>query len=127
MNVMPKVLITLMLIYCAASLVHFVHNAEFLADYPNMPAWLSRAGVYAAWLGLTVVGGIGYVLVHRGHRLAGLGLVAVYALLGLDSLGHYALAPMSAHSAAMNLTILMEVISAAVLLAASVGFMAKRR
>jgi hypothetical protein len=41
------------LAYAAASLVHFVHNAEFLADYPSMPAWLSRATVYGAWLGLS--------------------------------------------------------------------------
>jgi hypothetical protein len=32
-------------VFLACSLVHFVHNAEFLADYPNMPAWLKRAGV----------------------------------------------------------------------------------
>jgi hypothetical protein len=26
----------------AASLLHHVHNAEFLQDYPNLPASLSR-------------------------------------------------------------------------------------
>jgi len=29
--------------YAAASLFHHVHNAEFLDQYPNMPAWLSPA------------------------------------------------------------------------------------
>jgi hypothetical protein len=36
--------------------------------------------------------------------------------MGLDSLGHYALAPFAAHSIGMNATILGEVASAAVLL-----------
>jgi hypothetical protein len=105
----------LLLAYGAASLLHFVHNAEFLADYPNMPAWLSRAGVYVAWAGLTLVGVLGWFLVSRGYRLAGLFVVAVYAALGLDSLGHYTLAPMSAHTVAMNSTILLEVTAAALL------------
>src|SRR5450631_4128699 len=67
----------------AGSLVHFVHNAEFLAEYPNMPAWLSRTDVYIAWLGITAIGVAGYVLAGHGYRLAGLLLVAVYATLGL--------------------------------------------
>ena len=43
-------LLALVLVHAVASLVHFAHNATFLADYPNMPAWLSPAGVYAVWL-----------------------------------------------------------------------------
>jgi hypothetical protein len=121
----PRVLIALMLVYAIATLVHFAHNAEFLADYPNMPDSFSRTKVYVAWLGLTVIGGLGYVLVSRGRRFTGLALVAVYALLGLDSLGHYALAPMSAHTAMMNATILVEVALAGLLLIASTGFMLK--
>jgi hypothetical protein len=49
---MPKALLILMLVYGAASLLHFAHNAEFLADYPNMPGWLTRAQVYGVWLGV---------------------------------------------------------------------------
>jgi hypothetical protein len=64
--------------------------------------------------------------VSRGYRLAGLFFVAVYAALGLDSLGHYALAPMSAHTVAMNLTILLEVTTAALLFIESVRLMARQ-
>ena len=39
-------LAVLLLLYLAASLLHFVHNAEFLSDYPNLPAWLTRSQVY---------------------------------------------------------------------------------
>ena len=123
---MPKLLFILMLVYGTATLIHFAHNAEFLADYPNMPAWLSRTQVYLAWLGLTAIGGLGYVLLRYGYRLAGLFLVALYAFLGLDSLGHYALAPMSAHTATMNVTILLDVTAAALLLITSLGLVAQQ-
>jgi hypothetical protein len=111
----PRAIPVLLLIYGAATLLHFIHNAEFLGDYPNMPAWLSRAEVYFAWLGLTAVGVLGWLLLSRGYQRTGFLFVAAYAALGMDSLGHYALAPMSTHTATMNVTILLEVTTAALL------------
>lgn len=111
-------LLLLMLAYCTASLLHFVHNAVFLHDYPNLPGWLSPARVYAAWCGVTAVGLVGYWLHRAGYRLAGLMTIAVYAVLGFVGLDHYALAPVSAHSFAMNLTIGVEALAASVLLIA---------
>lgn len=105
-------------VYAAASLIHFIHNAEFLRDYPGLPDSWTRGGVYLAWLGMTAVGGIGMWLVHRGRAVAGLMLLATYAALGLDSLGHYVVAPLSAHSAVMNTTILLEVGAAGLVLLA---------
>ena len=46
----------------------------------------------------------------------GLAMLVGYAALGRDSLGHYVLAPVSAHSLAMNSTILAEVTAAALML-----------
>lgn len=60
----------LLLAYAAASLFHHLHNAQLLADYPNLPAWISRAKVYAAWLAGTAVGLAGYGLARRGYWLA---------------------------------------------------------
>ena len=117
------VLLAFVLAYGAASLLHHVHNAEFLNEYPNMPVWLSRAWVYAAWGSVTATGVAGFALVHRGYRFAGLSLLAVYAALGLDGLAHYAVAPVSAHTRAMNITICLEVATALLLLAAVVAFM----
>jgi hypothetical protein len=111
-----RTLALMLLIYGAASLVHFVHNAEFIADYPNLPRSWSRAGVYVAWAAITGVGLVGWLLVWRGYSMAGLALLAIYAALGLDSLGHYVLAPLSAHTFAMNATILLEVTAAALVL-----------
>ena len=89
---MDRILIAL-IAYAAACLVHHAHNAHFLDAYPNMPAWLSPAGVYLAWLLATAVGAAGYALVRSGYRALGItGLVA----------------PLSAHSLAMNATIWLE-------------------
>lgn len=109
-------LFLLLALYAVASLVHFVHNAEFLGDYPGLPASWSRGGVYLAWIGMTALGGVGALLVYRGRESIGLMLLAVYAALGLDSLGHYVVAPLSAHSSMMNTTILLEVGAAALVL-----------
>jgi hypothetical protein len=122
----PKTLLLLLLLYGAASLVHFAHNAEFLASYPNLPASWSRADVYLAWMMLTTIGVVGWLLVARGYRLPGLLILAVYATLGIDSLGHYVLAPLSAHTVTMNGTILLEVTTAALVLIEVVRQMAAR-
>ncbi len=106
----------LLLLYLAASLLHFAHNAEYLADYPNLPAWLSQSDVYLVWLGQAAVGIGGYMLYRTGWRLAGLLLIGVYAILGFDGLLHYTRAPLAAHTAAMNFTIWFEVAAAALLL-----------
>lgn len=119
-------LLILLVTYCAASLLHYVHNAVFLDEYPNMPAWLSPARVYAAWLGVTVVGLVGYFLVRRGYRVAGLAVIAVYAALGLDGLGHYSLAPLSAHTFTMNLTIWLEAVTALLVLVAVARMVVQR-
>lgn len=102
--------------YAAASFLHHAHNAEFLDQYPNMPAWISPLAVYAAWLGATVIGFAGYLLLRHGHRVAGLVLLSGYGCYGLDSLAHYALAPLSAHTLAMNVSIWLEAATAAGLL-----------
>jgi hypothetical protein len=108
-------LLALVLVHAVASLMHFVHNATFLADYPNMPGWLSPAGVYAVWLGQAAIGAAGVLLFFRGRSI-GLALIALYAVLGFGGLDHYALAPISAHTAAMNATIWLEMATGMILL-----------
>jgi hypothetical protein len=115
-SVTHRSLIALVVVHAAASLFHFVHNAMFLSDYPNMPAWISPIGIYGAWLVEAAIGALGVLLWSRG-RSAGLALIATYALLGLGGLDHYVLAPVSAHTLAMNATIWLETATALVLLA----------
>jgi hypothetical protein len=95
-------------IYFLASLVHFSHNAEYIALYPNMPAWLDREDVYLAWLAISAVGVAGVLMGALGWRVAAGLALAVYGALGLDGLAHYTLALCSEHTFVMNLTIWCE-------------------
>jgi hypothetical protein len=112
-----KLLVALMLLHAGASLLHFTHNAQFVADYPNLPPTLSAARIYGTWLVIAAIGAAGYLLLRLGHQFWGLSVVAIYAALGFDGLLHYRLAPMGEHTWGMNLSIWFEVITAAVLFA----------
>jgi len=113
---LPKLFLALAVAYFVTSLGHFSHNAEFICEYPNLPAWLTRAKVYAAWAAITSIGAIGFLLIRQKLVAAGLLLVAAYAAMGFDGLGHYAVAPMELHTFMSNFTILSEVAAAALLL-----------
>jgi len=106
----------LVLLYVVASLLHFMHNAEYLAQYPNLPASWSRADVYAAWCCITTLGLAGYTLYRCGYRRSGLVVLGFYAGLGFDGLLHYTRAPLGHHTAVMNVTIWTEAAAAALLL-----------
>jgi hypothetical protein len=119
----PNFLLVLLAVYCAASLMHFAHNAEFVSDYPNLPAWLTRSKVYLAWFAVTAIGAAGVVLMALRLRMLGLVLIAGYAALGFAGLDHYWVAPISAHSLAMNATIGFEVVAAAILLVVTLALL----
>ena len=110
------ILRSLLLLYLAASLLHFVHNAEYAQDYPNLPEWITRYSVYLTWLGITAIGVAGYLFYQFRWVLIGLCCLCVYAAAGLDGLLHYTLAPISEHSHTMNFTIWFEVVVAGILL-----------
>lgn len=116
----------LALLYTGATTVHFIHNAELLSEYPNLPASLTRLGVYYAFMGVLAVGAAGLTMYRFGWQRAGLLVIGVYAALGFDGLLHYTRAPFTDHSVGMNSTILFEVAAAAALLSAVVVTMAKR-
>jgi hypothetical protein len=104
-------------LYAAATLLHFAHNAEYLTQYPHLPSSWSRADVYGAWCGLMAVGALGWGLYRYGRRISGLAVLGAYAMLGFGGLLHYTRAPMAHHSAMMNVTIWVEAVAAALLLA----------
>jgi hypothetical protein len=116
---LPTHLWVLAALYCAASLAHFTHNAEFIAFYPNLPKGLTREHVYLVWLAITSLGAGGLLLARRGLRGLGLLLIAAYGALGLDGLAHYTLALCSEHSVAANLTIGAEAASGVALMLAA--------
>jgi|SRR5271168_4116910 len=106
----------LLMLYAAASLLHFVHNAEYLAQYPNLPSSWSRADIYIAWCCITTLGVVGYLLYLYGSRAVGLTFLALYAVLGFGGFLHYTRAPVTHHSSMMNVTIWTEGLGAALLL-----------
>jgi len=116
----------LLCLYFGASVLHFVHNAEYLTDYPNLPVWISRASIYFTWCVIFAIGLCGYLLFRRSHILVGLTLLAIYTALGFDGLLHYGRASMSAHTLGMNLTIWAEVVTAALALGAVLRIAASR-
>jgi hypothetical protein len=102
-------------IYGLASFVHFAHNAAFAADYPNLPGWITPSIVIATWLSISCIALLAWLALRAGARGLGLCLLAVYAMFGFDAFAHYGLAPLDAHSFAMNATICFEGASACAL------------
>lgn len=116
---LPRHLQYLLLVFFAANLTHFVHNAEYIAHYPGLPSWLTREQVYLAWVAGASVGLSGLLVYRTKFKVLGLALVAAYGALGIDGLAHYTLALCSDHTLATNLTIWFEVLTGLALLLAS--------
>jgi len=123
----PKPVWVLIGLYFLASLAHFAHNAEFIAFYPSMPLWLTREKVYLAWLAVTSVGIAAVVLGRLGLPVLATVLLGAYGALGLDGLGHYALALCSEHTFATNLTIWSEATAGLTLLFVSSVLAVRRK
>lgn len=108
----PRAVVVTLIIYAMATTAHFVHNAVFLDDYPNLPAWFTPAGVIGVLLLIHLVGVLGVVAAYFSKRVLGLVLLGTYAVIGFDGLAHYSVASFRTHTLSMNLTILIEVIAA---------------
>ena len=124
-TLLPRHLWALLAVYFVASLAQFAHNAEFIAFYPNMPAWITRETVYLAWLAVCSLGVAGLIMCRLGWPAIGALLLAAYGAMGLDGLLHYTLALCSEHTLAPNLTIWFEVIAGSLLAAAGARLMVK--
>ena len=123
---LPRHIWFLLAVYFVASSAHFIHNAAYIAYYPNMPSWITSDRVYVAWSVVTAVG-IGGLVASRQrlHAVAAV-LIAVYGALGLDGLAHYTLALCSEHTFMTNVTIWSEAISGLCLLLASALLVTKQ-
>jgi hypothetical protein len=122
-----NLLLACLLAYMAASFLHHFHNAQFIDEYPNMPTGLPPALAYVVWSAVTMVGLAGYYGVRHGRELLGFAVLALYAAYGLLVLGHYKLAPMSAHTLGANVTIWLELVTAALLLGTVAVFLVRGR
>jgi hypothetical protein len=73
-----NLLAALLLVYLAASFLHFAHNAEFLSAYPDLPAWLARSDIYLTWAGLAAIGVGGFALYVWTRHSCGMFLLGLY-------------------------------------------------
>lgn len=119
---LPRPLWALLAVYTAASLLHFVHNAEFIAIYPNLPRWITRETVYLSWLAVCLPGLAGALLWRLRWRRGGALLWAVFGALGLAGLLHYTLALCGEHTLVTNLTIWFESCAGALLALAALRY-----
>ncbi len=122
----PKLLSLLALTYFLASLAHFSHNAQYIAFYPGMPAWLTPGKVWLFWFAVCGVGLLAWVLTRLGLRALGLVTLGVYGALGLDGLLHYRLGLCSEHTLLANLTIWAEATTGLMLLLVSAVLLARQ-
>lgn len=122
----PRTVALLVGSYFVASLAHFAHNAEYIAFYPGMPAWLTPERVYLAWLGVTSVGLVALVLLRFGLPVPALLLLGLYGACGLDGLAHYTRALWSEHTVWANVTIWSEAATGLLLLLASALMLGRR-
>lgn len=116
---LPRHIQILLVVFFAANLTHFVHNAEYIAYYPGMPSSLTRENIYLAWIVGASTGLLGLLACRARLKILGLALLAVFGVTGIDGLAHYTLALCSEHTIATNLTIWFEVLTGLSLLLAS--------
>jgi hypothetical protein len=81
--------------------IHYFDNYIYFDQYP-VPAWISQDGVWISWLVLTIIGTIGYGLYRQQKFWLAYGCLALYAITGISTPGHYFYAPLSHFSAKMN-------------------------
>ncbi len=122
---LPKHIKVLLLAFFAANLVHFTHNAEYIAYYPGMPSSFTREKIYLAWIAGVSVGLLGLLAYRAKFKILGLALLAAYGAVGIDGLAHYTLALCSEHTLATNLTIWFEVLAGLSLLLSSAVLIGK--
>lgn len=118
-RLLPRYTWAFVLAYFVASLAHFAHNAESIAFYPGMPAWLTAQNVYVAWIGVTSVGVVALAMFRLGFSITGALFLGLYGALGLDGLAHYTLALCSEHTVWANITIWSEAVAGVLLLIVS--------
>ena len=122
---LPRHIQVLLLVFFAANLVHFTHNAEYIAYYPGLPSSFTREKIYLAWVAGVSVGLLGLLAYRARLKILGLALLAAYGAVGIDGLAHYTLALCSEHTLATNLTIWFEVLAGLSLLLSSAVLIGK--
>ena len=107
-----------------ASALHFADNALELDRYTG-PRWITPAGVVVSWLAVTALAFA--ALLQRRPGIVFRLCTALYAVLLLSGLLHYAFGPPMDMPLRSNLTVLVEACTGALLAAAWIAQTLRRR
>ncbi|EKE72998.1 hypothetical protein [Gallaecimonas xiamenensis] len=99
-----------------SSILHYLDNMLFFADYPE-PVWINTHMIDLFWVLMTPLAPLGYLWVKWGRYRAGTLLLAVYGLCNMLTLGHYRFAPFTSISTKIHLFILLEALLGGLLVA----------
>jgi hypothetical protein len=97
-------LLTLLLLNVLSTAIHYWDNYVSFEHYP-MPAWITQDAVWISWVMLTAIGSMGYWLYRQRQYWPAYVCLALYALTGASTPGHYFYAPLSHFSLPMNVMI----------------------
>lgn len=109
-----RILRWLLIANVAASILHYVDNVLFFAQYPE-PWWIDTHRVDAFWFAMTPLAWLGYRLMRRERTRAGAITLYLYAAAGALVLGHYKYAPWCGIATRIHVFILLEAAAAFVL------------
>lgn len=75
-----------------STVLHYSHNAIAIQRYPqpvDLDVWTSRAIVIVGWFVFSAAGVLGYRAYRARRYWAAQGWLAVYALIGIITMGHF--------------------------------------
>jgi purine-cytosine permease-like protein len=113
-------LLLLVAMNVAASVAHYADNIVRFVSYPE-PPWLSPERVDVFWFFMTPFGLAACWLYRRGRARAAFFASYSYAAMNLLVLGHYLVAPPWRLPLLINLLIVLEAVTATLLLVFTVG------
>ncbi|MCG9756229.1 hypothetical protein L1D40_13515 [Shewanella insulae] len=99
-----------------SSILHYVDNILFFADYPE-PVWINPSMVDLFWFFMTPLAPLGYLQLRRGNLHLSVSLLVLYGLSNMLTLGHYNYAPLMSIDSKIHLFILLEAVLGALVVA----------
>ncbi|EKO3516029.1 hypothetical protein LA983_000436 [Vibrio fluvialis] len=98
-----------------SSILHYVDNIVFFADYPE-PVWINPRQIDLFWIAMTPLAPIGYQQIKQGRWLIGAGLLVMYGVCNMLTLGHYNYAPFTTIAFKIHAFILIEALLGSILI-----------
>jgi hypothetical protein len=106
-----------------ASALHFADNALTIGRYPE-PGWITPLGVVAAWCVVTAIGVL--ALTRKSADAVFVAAAAVYSLVLLSGLLHYAFGAPTHMALRSNVTVVAEAVTGLLLAGALLRTTAER-